>query len=145
MVCVSAPQLHSGVGKTHHLYKRSVFDRLRLGGAILLHTGSQIIDENRGRSAFKVIRTIAVIKPSKFYDSQGCNGLIALLSLCFNILKRYIKKLCETIKERIPIVQAEFQKDRSCLVQTLTLTIHIEAGFTTKLKTSVAFIDLIAS
>jgi hypothetical protein len=62
------------------------------------------------------------------------------------VLERLIlQRIQPLIEDVTPINQAGFRQPRSCTVQVMALTTHIEAGCQHQLKTRAVFVDLTAA
>lgn len=94
----------------------------------------------------KSAKIIALLKPGRPNDQPKSYRPIALLSMLYKLLERLLyNRISHTILQYIPVEQAGFRPNRSCVDQVLSLTTFIEASFQKKQKTSAVFIDLTAA
>ena len=97
-------------------------------------------------SIFKRAKVLAVLKPGKDGSEAAHFRPISLLSITYKLLERLIlNRIQPVINEHLPVEQAAFRTNRSCVDQVLALTTLIEKGFQKNLKTFTMFVDLSAA
>lgn len=91
---------------------------------------SDILSNGHLPPEFKEAKVISLLKPGKPQDRVDSYCPIALLSSSYKLLEKLIViRIGSKIDTFLPMEQAGFRHNRSCVDQVLSLTGHIEAGF----------------
>ena len=102
--------------------------------------------ENIIPTLWRPSRIIAILKPGKNSTIPKSCRPISLLCNVYKIYERMVlNRIAPTIEQHLIKEQAGFRPGKSCTIQLLNLTQHIEDGYQESMITGTAFVDLSAA